>query len=242
MSKKQSETISKRQARKEELRQKERQQKIIVIGALVLIVIVFAAIIYVSTQKAAGGPILSIKLREYKNAQGTALGDPNAKVKMDVFEDYQCIHCKDYTENVETQVIAGLVDTGRVYYVFHQYPFMDSPNADQGSRRAALASECAAEQNDFWNFKAIVFANYTGVDGEFSATRLESFAKSIKLDETQFKTCLSEEKYQAKLDEGLSLGERMGVKGTPSIFVNGVATIPSFADISAAVQKAEAGG
>ena len=246
MSKKQSENVSKRQSRKEELRKKERQQQMIVIGAVALIAIIFVVIFIISTQKnatkALGGPIQTITLKEYKNAKGTTLGDPNAKVKIDVFEDFQCIHCKDYTEGVEPQVIAQLVDTGRAYYVFHQHPFLDSPDADPGSHRAALASECAAEQNDFWNYKNIIFANYTGTDGEFSQARLEAFANSIKLNTTQFKTCLTEARYQAKLDEGLNLGVKMGVKGTPSVFVNGVLVGPVLEEILPAVQKAEQGG
>jgi protein-disulfide isomerase len=247
MSKKQSENISRRQSRKEELRKKERQQQMIVIGAVALIAIVFVAIFLISTQKAAnnaaGGPINKITLKEYKNANGTSIGDPNAKIKIDVFEDYQCVHCRDYTENVEPQVIAQLVDTGRVYYVFHQHPFLDDPNStDQGSHRAALASECAAEQNDFWNYKSILFANYTGVAGEFSDERLKTFAKLINLNTSEFNTCLAEAKYQSKLDEGLNLGVKMGVKGTPSIFVNDVSVLPDFNDILQAVLKAEQGG
>ena len=152
------------------------------------------------------------------------------------------MHCKDYTEGVEPQIIAQLVDTGRVYYIFHQHPFLDAPDADPGSHRAALASECAAEQNNFWNYKNIIFANYTGVDGEFSEARLEAFADSIKLNMDQFKTCLTEARYQSKLDEGLNLGVKMGVKGTPSVFVNGVNVVPGFNEILQAVQKAEQGG
>lgn len=247
MSKKQNENVSKRQSRKEELRKKERQQQMVVIGAIVLIAIVFVVIFYTSTRQASinntGGSIQTITLKDYKNAQGTAMGDPNAKVKIDVFEDFQCIHCKDYTEGVEPLIISQLVDTGRVYYVFHQNPFLDNPNStDQASHRAALASECAAEQNNFWNYKSVIFANYTGVEGEYSDVRLQAFANSIKLNMDQFKSCLADAKYQSKLDEGLNLGVKMGVKGTPSIFVNDVNVVPGFEEILAAVQKAEQGG
>jgi len=85
-----------------------------------------------------------------------------------------------------------LVDTGRAYYVFHQHPFLDAPDADPASHRSALASECAAEQNNFWNYKNMIFANYTGVAGEFSADRLEAFADFVNLDMNQYKTCVSE--------------------------------------------------
>jgi protein-disulfide isomerase len=240
MTKKQIENISKRQSRKEELRKKEQQQKRIVIGAIVLIAIAFAAILFFSLKK--GDTFQKIAIKNYQNANGTAIGDPNAKVKIDVFEDFQCIHCKDFTENVEPLVISQLVDTGRVYYVFHQNPFLDDPNGDQASHRAALASECAAEQNNFWNYKSEVFANYTGKPGEYSEVSLEAFANYLKLNMTQFKQCLTSAKYQAKLDEGLNLGVKMGVKGTPSIFVNGVSVLPGFDEILQAVKKAELGG
>jgi len=246
MSKKHSETVSKRQSRKEELRKKERQQQMIVIGAIVVIAIAFIAIFIVSTNKAktnaTGGPIQKIALKDYKNANGTTLGDPNAKVKIEVFEDFQCIHCRDYSEGAEPLIISQLVDTGRVYYVFHQHPFLDAPNSDQASHRTAMASECAAEQKNFWNYKSMIFANYTGAEGEYSPTRLEAFADNIKLNMGQFKTCIAEARYQAKLDEGLNLGTQMGVKGTPSVFVNGASVGPVFDEILQAVLKAEQGG
>jgi protein-disulfide isomerase len=233
MNKNQSENVSKRQSRKAELRKKERQQQ------MVVIVVVFVAIFVISTQS---NPFQKITLKEYKNANGTAIGDPNAKVKIDVFEDFQCIHCKNYSQDTEPNVISQLVDTGRVYYVFHQNPFLDSPGSDQASHRAAMASECAAEQNNFWNYKSIVFANYTGKPGEYSDAQLQAFANFIKLNMDQFKTCVAESRYQSKLDEGLSLGAKMGVKGTPSIYVNGVFTGPTFEEILQAVLKAEQGG
>jgi protein-disulfide isomerase len=246
MSKKQSENISKRQSRKEELRKKERQQQRIVIGAIALIAIVFAAILIITLQKgatnAASGSIQKITVKDYKNANGTTMGDPNTKLKIDVFEDFQCVHCKDYTESIEPLVISQLVDTGRVYYVFHQNPFLDNPNADQASHRAALASECAAEQNNFWNYKSLIFANYTGIEGEYSEAQLLAFANYLKLNADQFKTCLTSARYQSKVDEGLNLGMKMGVKGTPSIFVNGVSVLPGFDEILQAVKKAEQGG
>jgi hypothetical protein len=44
----------------------------------------------------------------------------------------------------------------------------------------------------FWDFKNILFANQTGVQGQFSDGNLEAFAKSIGLNMTQFKACYRE--------------------------------------------------
>ncbi len=249
MPKKQTETLSKRQFRKEELRKKERRQQWIVIGVIAAVAIIFGAVVLISTQtiasNAIGGPIKKITPVAYNNANGAAIGNPNAKVKIDVFEDFQCVHCQDYTLNVEPQVIQQLVDTGQVYYVFHENPFLDDPNlpvAEQSSHQAALASQCAAEQNDFWNYKTLIFTNYGESPGIYNIARLEAFAKSLNLNTAQFNQCLADAKYQTKIDDDLNLGVKMGVKGTPSIFVNGVSALPEFQDILNAVQKAQQGG
>ncbi len=248
MAKKQSsDGLSKRQLRKEEIKKKERQQRVFTIGALSLAALVVLALIIVpSIQKAINpaGDFTKITPIAYANANGTTMGDPNAKVKIDLFEDFQCHACKVYGDEVESQVINQIVDAGLAYYVFHQYPFLDDDSSIKESDRTALASECAAAQNQFWNFKKLLFANQTGINGQFNDERILAFAKSLNLDSTAFEQCLNSGEFAAKIDEGLKLGGEMGVKGTPSVFVNGVEVapgkVPTFAEIMALVQKAAA--
>jgi protein-disulfide isomerase len=245
MSKKQGEALSKRQSRKEEIRRKERQQRIITLGALGVAVIVILGLIIVPSIQSAmnpGGDFERITPGSYPTANRTALGDPNAKVKIDLFEDFQCHACKTYANEIEPDVISQIVDSGSVYYVFHQYPFLDDQSADKGSDRAALASECAADQNRFWDYKKILFSNQTGITGQFSEERLLAFAKSLGLDMATFEPCLKTAQHQDKVDAGIKLGDELGVKGTPSMFVNGIEVspgqVPTLAQISLAVQQA----
>lgn len=245
MSKKASEGLSKRQLRKEELRKKERQQRIITIGAILFIALaLLGAIIIPSVNRAANpaGEFTRITPQAYANENGTMLGDPNAKVKIEVFSDFTCSACKVYALEVEPQVIKQLVDTGQVNYIYYQFPFLDDRSTDKAADRASLASECAAEQNQFWNYKNLLYTNQTTAANPFSAARLEAFAKSLDLDLTQFKACMSENRYQSKLDEGLDKGAEMDVQGTPSVFVNGEnvspGMVPTFDQIFQAVQKA----
>jgi protein-disulfide isomerase len=244
MSKKQVEASSKRQLRKEELRRKERQQKFITIGAIVAVVVVLLALIIIpSVQKAANpaGDFVRITPQSLSTANGTFLGDPNAKVKIDLFEDFQCSACAVYAKEIEPQVISQIVDPALAYYEFHQYPFMDDRSAEKSSDRSALASECAAEQNRFWDFKNIAFANQTGIQGQFSDVRLEAFAESLGLNMEEFNSCFQSAKYQAKIDEDLKLGSDMGVMGTPTVFVNGInvseGNVPTFEQIMQLVQQ-----
>ncbi|MCC6957916.1 MAG: thioredoxin domain-containing protein [Anaerolineales bacterium] len=245
MTKKQPEVTSKRQLRKEELRKKERQQRIITVSAIAAVVMVLVVILIVpSVQKAANpaGDFVKITPVSLPNPDGTNLGDPNAKVKIELFEDFQCSACKNYAKEIEPLVISQIIAPGLAYYQFHHFPFLDDRSADKNSDRAALASECAAEQNRFWDYKQILFANQTGLPGQFSDIRLEAFADSLKLDMNAFKSCVKTAKYQSKIDADLQLVSERGVTGTPSVFVNGIEAspgqVPTYERIMELVQQA----
>jgi protein-disulfide isomerase len=192
-------------------------------------VIVIGLIAYPSlkTRNDKSADFIEVTPVSYATANGTALGNPNSKVVIDIFEDFQCSACQVYTRDYEPRVIKEIAEAGKAYYVFHQYPFEDNTSSDiKESDNAAMASECAAEQNRFWDYKNILFANQNQVYGQFSDERLEAFAKSLGLEMVEFKSCYQEKRYQNKLDEGIKLGEQMGVTGTPSVFVNGVNVSP----------------
>ena len=248
MSKKQSKKPqSKRQRMREERRQKEQRQRLITIGAIVAVALLLVGLIAIPAIQEANEPVaefIQITPEAYPLAEGTSMGDPDLPVVIQVFEDFKCSACQSYTSYVEPQVIKEIVEVDMAYYVFRQHPFLtrdDSP-------RAANASECAAEQGEFWNYKNLVFANFDGVVGEFSDKRLGAFAESLNLDMDQFNACYGSNLYQDKIDEDLALGAENGINATPTVLVNGVnvapGKVPTFEQIKALVEKAvaESGG
>lgn len=242
--KQQGEALSKRQTRKEELRIKQQKQRMITlsvvgIGALLLLAVIIVPSILNSNSP--GGDIIKVTPLAYENKDGTHIGDPNAKVKIVIFSDFLCSSCKRYEAEVEPQVMEEIVNAGLAYYEFRQYPFLDDDDTIKGSDLAALASECASEQNLFWEYKQLAYANQTGIAGQYSVDRLKAFAKIVDLDTKAFNTCLDTAKYQSKIDEDRKLGDELGVTGTPSMFINGVEVspgmMPTFDKISALVQQ-----
>ena len=250
MSKKQPEkNLSKRQLMREQRAQKERQQRLITIGAIVVIGLVLVAVIIIPTVQRAvapAGDFEQVTPVSYSQIDGTIMGNPQAKVKIELFEDFKCSACKSYWKDVEPRVIKEIVEPGKAYYVFYQFPFLDDRLEVKDSDQAAQAAECAAEQNRFWNFKDMLFTNLNFVAGEFSDVRLSAFAKSLGLDMEQFDACYAEKRYQAKIDEDGELGDNMGVAGTPSVFVNGKEVspgrVPTFEQILQMVDEALASG
>ena len=234
---------SKRKELREKRRRQQRQQRFLIIGIVGIVVIIFAAIMVVMSIKGSNqtANITPFAPASRPNEQGQALGDPSAPVKIDVFEDFQCTSCQMYTQQIEVRIIDEYVKTGKVYYVFHQYPFLDSRSVLKESQQSANASMCAGEQGRFWDYHDLLYANWKGENqGVFNDQRLIAFAKYLKLNQDNFEACFKANRYKAKIEEDLQLGERMGVQGTPSVFVNGQIIrpgyIPQFEDIQQAVE------
>jgi protein-disulfide isomerase len=143
---------------------------------------------------------------------------------------------------VEKQVIQEIVDAGLAYYVFYQFPFLDDRSASKDSDRSANAALCAADQNRFWEYKNMLFANQTSVEEQFNDKRLLAFAEYLGLDMEQFEACYKENRFQNQINDDLALGREMGITGTPTVFVNGVdvspGRVPTFEQILQAVQAA----
>jgi protein-disulfide isomerase len=249
MAKKQGAT-SKRQAIREQREKKQRQQRVTTILVLTGVAIIIAAFLIIpSIQRALTpvGEITNVEPVERPMVDGTAMGDPNAPVLVQVFEDFQCPSCRIYSEDVEPAVVETYVQTGIVRYEFHQYPFLDDRSATKESDQAANASLCAAEQDRFWEYHDMLFANWNGENqGAYADKRLVAFAEAIDLDMNAFNACFESNAYKDQITQDLNDGVRLGVTGTPSVFVNGQIVrpgfIPTFEDIQQAVETARTDG
>ena len=217
------EKISKRQERRAKMQRQQQRQRLMVIGLIVLgaALVVFAVVL---PQIRPVDEIIPITPAALPNPDGLSVGDANAPVTIDVFEDFQCPACKSFTENTETLVIQNLVASGKARYVFHNYSFLDGDGAGSSgeSDQAANASMCANEQGKFWEMHSSLYANWNGENqGAFSDRRLQAMAESLGLDMNSFNACFNANKYQADIQADFDLGQEMGVSGTPTVFVNG---------------------
>jgi protein-disulfide isomerase len=231
---------TKREAVREKRRQEQRRRRILVVLGIVAAAAVIAAIVIVPSLLPAGDVVMITPV-ERPMADGTAMGDPQAPVTIEVFEDFQCSACKTYSEQIAPQVKDAYVATGEVYYIFRQYPFLDDNAPRKESDQAANASMCAADENRFWDYHDMLFANWNGENqGSFNDKRLVAFAEALDLDMAAFRPCFDDNLHADEINNDLELGRELGVTGTPSVFVNGrlltPGRVPSFTDISEAVE------
>ena len=244
-------SISKREVIKSQRLKKKRQQRqaaIFGVGGFILLVVLLIALPTIINDLRPAGEFVTITPVERPLVDGKTMGDPDAPVTIEVFEDFQCPACKNFAESVETQLVtSNYIQDGQVYVVFRQYPFLDDGIASNESDQTANASMCAMEQGRFWDYHDMLYANQNGENnGAFVDRRLVAFAEALNLDMRQFNTCFDNNTYLPEIEADIEAGRAYGVTGTPSVFVNGThltpGFVPSYEEMVGAIETALAAG
>lgn len=146
-----------------------------------------------------------------------SIGDENAPVVVMEYGDFQCPACQRFFQTTAEQLKAEYVESGKVRFVFRQFAFLGDE-----SQWAAEASECANEQGRFWDYYDKLYQEQNGENvGIFSKDNLKKFAVDLGLDTAGFAQCLDSGRYTEKVQQETLEGQQAGVRGTPSVFVNG---------------------
>ncbi len=243
-------------SRRQEVRQRRQRQQIrnrfIMIGLVIAgaALVTFALVIpgiqatrsASATMTAAYANIVVVTPQVYTaKADGPSLGDPNAPVKVTVYEDFRCSGCKSYTQKLEPAFIRKYVETGKVRYTYAFYLVVDILDKADASRRAANAALCASAQNKFWEYHDTLYANQiTESPDVFTDSRLAQMALNVGLDMNAFNECYQARRYEAEIDKSVSAAQALKIHGTPSFVVNGT-LISDYSQLDQAVEAALAG-
>ncbi len=146
------------------------------------------------------------------------LGNKNAKVTIVEFADFRCPFCEKFYQQVEKQLVKDYVNTGKVRFVFKNYAFLG-----QQSIWASEAAECANEQGKYWQYHDWLYDNQAPESdlAFYSKANLTKYAAKVGLNTTQFSSCLNSDKYSKRVADDLAEGQKDGVTGTPTAFING---------------------
>ena len=161
-------------------------------------------------------------------ADEIVLGPEDAAVTLVVFSDFQCPHCGRLAET-----IAGLHKqfADQLQIVFKHYPLSNTCNSNLSREfhpqacDLAWAAEAAQRQGRFWAFHDAVFS---AKKREFDDAAIEQLAKSSGLDMAQFAADWHSPEVKQSVAEDIETGQKLGVRGTPTGFLNG-RRVPSLA-------------
>lgn len=160
----------------------------------------------------AGAPELYLQPEWEELLQsGRMIGAPDAPVQIVEFVDFECPACKHYHTQLKevAREFEGRVAMTLVHFPLHQH---------RHAYETARAAECAHAQGRFAEFVDVVFAGQE----QIGAKAWTAFAADAGAIETgSFEECMNGTEALMMVDKGLELGKRIGVRGTPSILING---------------------
>ena len=161
----------------------------------------------------------AIKRRVPEKSTGTVgvrgrpvLGKHDAPVTIVEFSDYQCPFCRRYSLTVFPVLKRDYIDTGKVRYVFRDFPLI---SIHQQAEKAHQGAHCAGEFNKYWEMHDALFQNQK----DLMVPSLKQYAANLGLDSTIFEGCLDSGKYQEAIRKDMSEGATAGIRGTPSFFI-----------------------
>lgn len=148
-----------------------------------------------------------------------ALGEEDAPVTIVAFSDFQCPYCRQFEQQAFQQLKSEYIETGQVRIVFRDFPLTQiHPNA----LPAAMAAECAHNQDAFWPMHDRLFANQSEWGQSSNPNEVfSSYAEAMGLDVDAFRQCLQNREPLDEIRGDFQDGVDGGVRGTPAFFMGG---------------------
>lgn len=137
-------------------------------------------------------------------------GQPDAPVTIAIFDDFECPYC--------SKVVPVIKDVLKAYPEQVKLVFKNFPLAiHKYSRAAAIAGLAAQQQGKFWLLYDLMFANYR----QLNPAKIQELAQQVGLDMARFDKDLVDPELTRRIDADIREGKRIGVRGTPTLFING---------------------
>ena len=152
--------------------------------------------------------------------QAPVKGNPNAKVSIVEFADFECPACKELYDSMKT-IFPEIKNKTKFYFM--NYPLDQSINhymkhkLHEYSGLAACAGICAQEEGDFWSYYDELFENQKDINREF----LLDLAVKHGWDKEKFNERMDAKDVIARVKSDIEAGEAVNLEGTPYLFVNG---------------------
>ena len=153
-------------------------------------------------------------------ASRNTLGPPEAPIRIEEFTDFQCPYCGQ-----AHRVMLDLMkrNPGKIHLIHRDFPLDHKCNPaikepfHPDACEAAYFARCAADQDKYWPFEALLFHEQK----KLKPAAMYSFAEKVGIDRNKLAACVaSDTTHQAVLAD-INEGSKRGVLGTPAFFVNG---------------------
>lgn len=152
-----------------------------------------------------------MRLRPDVTPNDHVYGPAHAPITLVEYGDFQCPYCgAAYYELKKVQKVLG----DNIRFVFRNYPLVQ---IHTHAFHAAKLAEIAADYGKFWEMHDLLFENQRNLSDE----HLMEYAEKVGIAPAIFVKAFSDPVYVDRIKEDLKSGSESGVKGTPSLFING---------------------
>ena len=208
-------TQAKRNSKTNKRTQKKNQEfrRLLILGSVAVVILLGAIVLFNRSQQANSTLSTvdqSLLIREDSPSRGPA----DARVTLVEFLDPECESCRAAYPEVE-QILEEY--EGRIRYVVRYFP------NHQNSLLAVAATEAAGEQGMYWEMQESLFANQLewGEKNTPQTDLIIRYATELGLDIEKFRVSLQNPIYIEKAQRDRQDALALGVKGTPTFYVNG---------------------
>ena len=174
---------------------------------------------------------------------GTTIGTADAPVTLEVYEDFQCPFCAQYSLSTEPVLVSRYVTPGTLRIVHHDIAILGRGGSEDESKLAATGATCAEREGRYWEYAHWVYNNQDGENaGGFRRERLTSIAEAAGLDPGAFGACLDDASAIGEVATTTTEATNLGINSTPTLYVNGtkIDTTLSPDEIGARIEAAAA--
>ena len=155
---------------------------------------------------------LEAKATEFNLTGRPCKGNPKADITVVEFSDFQCPYCSRIAPAM-AKLTSDPATKDRVKVCFKQFPL----NFHKQAKPAAIAALAANEQGKFWEYHDKVFADYKNIN----EANIQKWATELQLDMAKFNAFLKSGQGEKMIAEDMADGSKAGVRGTPSVYING---------------------
>lgn len=145
-----------------------------------------------------------------------SLGSDDAPVKVVFFEDFTCPHCASFEKENFPILKEEFLDSGEVEFFLINMQFLGPDSV-----LAGVAGECVYDQDEalFWPYKTVLLASQKTVS--YDAKSLAALATDISgISVPRLHICILGSNHEERIREDLEIGQALGVRSTPTVFVN----------------------
>ena len=187
--------------------------KIYFLGIPAIIGILFGMLMITSFDRTVDD--LMILNKENLLNGSTILGNPNAKISIIEFGDYQCTFCYKFHDDTMEKIYEKYVKTGDVNFIYKDFPLNG-----EASILASEASYCAQQQGHFWEYHDLIYDNWAGENtGWITNKALSGFAKDLGLNLEKFNLCMDNSIFRQKVLDNEQFGVKINIDATPSFLI-----------------------